>query len=256
VLLRAFPVTLARLRQALGQRVPLRVRERLISRAAPPQARRFVMKRRAILLDLDGTLIDSRPGILASCEAALHALGHALDSSFDITPLIGPPLPKVIAGLLAQFGDHRVEAGIAAYRAHYGEIGLHMATVYPGIPAALRVLSGHARCLVVTSKRKDFALRIIASLEFADTISGVHGTEPDGSLDDKARLIAAAMQRENLDPHDTVMVGDRSHDMIGARANGMPAVGVLWGYGSREELLAAGAERLVAAPADLAPTMV
>ena len=214
------------------------------------------MKRRAILLDLDGTLIDSRSGILASCEAALHALGHALDPSFDITPLIGPPLPKVIAGLLAQFGDDRVEAGMAAYRAHYSEIGLHMATVYRGIPAALRTLSGHARCLVVTSKRTDFAARIVASLEFADAISGVHGTEPDGSVDDKARLIAAVVQRENLDPRDTVMVGDRSHDMIGARANGMPAIGVLWGYGSRGELLAAGAERLVAVPADLVPTMV
>jgi phosphoglycolate phosphatase len=214
------------------------------------------MKRRAILLDLDGTLIDSRPGILASCEAALNALDHALDPTFDITPLIGPPLPKVIAGLLAQFGDDRVEAGIAAYRAHYGAVGLHMATVYPGIPAALRILSDRARCLVVTSKRKDFASRIVAALEFADTISGAYGTEPDGSLDDKAQLIATVLERESLDPRDALMVGDRSHDMIGARANGMPAVGVLWGYGSREELLAAGAERLVAAPADLAPTMV
>jgi len=128
------------------------------------------MSGRAILLDLDGTLIDSRPGILASCEAALRALGHTPDPAFDITPLIGPPLPQVIARLLERHGDDRVDAGITAYRAHYGEIGLHMATVYPGIPAALRALSAGARCLVVTSKRTVFAARIVASLDFAGTI--------------------------------------------------------------------------------------
>jgi phosphoglycolate phosphatase len=206
---------------------------------------------RAILLDLDGTLIDSRPGIAASCVAALRALGHAPDPAFDVTPLIGPPLPQVIARLLARYGDDRVEAGMTAYRAHYGEIGLHMATVYPGIADALRLLSERARCFVVTSKRKDFATRIVASLEFAATIRGVYGTELDGSLDDKARLIAAVLREECLDPSGTTMVGDRSHDMIGARANGLRAIGVLWGYGSRDELEAAGADRLLAVPDEL-----
>lgn len=206
---------------------------------------------RAILLDLDGTLIDSRTGIAASCAAALQALGYTPDPAFDITPLIGPPLPQVITHLLARYGDDRVEAGMTAYRAHYGEIGLHMATVYPGVPEALRILSGRARCLVVTSKRKDFATRIVASLDFANTISGVHGTEPDGSMDDKARLIAAVLRIETLDPSETIMVGDRSHDMIGARANGLRAIGVLWGYGSRDELLAAGAHSIMATPDDL-----
>ena len=210
------------------------------------------MSGRAILLDLDGTLIDSRPGILASCEAALRALGHTPDPAFDITPLIGPPLPQVIARLLERHGDDRVDAGITAYRAHYGEIGLHMATVYPGIPAALRALSAGARCLVVTSKRTVFAARIVASLDFAGTIGGVYGTEPDGSLDDKARLIAEVLRVERQDPGDAVMVGDRSHDMIGARANGVRAIGVLWGYGSRDELSAAGANALLAEPHEIA----
>jgi phosphoglycolate phosphatase len=207
---------------------------------------------RAVLLDLDGTLIDSRPGIAASCEAALRALGHSLDPAFDVTPLIGPPLPQVIGRLLACRCDDRIEAGVAAYRAHYGEIGLHMATVYPGIAAAVRRLSAHAACFVVTSKRTVFAARIVAALEFATVIRGVHGTEADGSLDDKARLIATVIHREGLDPNHTVMVGDRSHDVIGAHANGLMAVGVLWGYGSREELETAGADALADAPGDLA----
>jgi phosphoglycolate phosphatase len=210
------------------------------------------MSRRAVLLDLDGTLIDSRAGIQASCEAALRALGHTPDPAFDITPLIGPPLPQVIARLLARHGDDRVDAGMSAYRAHYGATGLHMATVYPGIPAALRALSADARCLVVTSKRTVFATRIVAALDFAATIGGVYGTEPDGGLDDKARLIAEVLRVEALDPGNAVMVGDRSHDVIGARANGLRAIGVLWGYGSRDELAAAGAHALLAAPHEIA----
>ena len=206
---------------------------------------------RAILLDLDGTLIDSRPGIAASCEAALRALGHAPDPSFDVTPLIGPPLPQVISRLLERYGDDRVDAGIAAYRAHYGEVGLHQAAVYPGIVDALRLLSARATCFVVTSKRSLYAVRIIGGLGLADRFRGVYGTEPDGSLDDKADLIGAVLRTEGLAARDTVMVGDRSHDMVGARANFVRPVGVLWGYGSRTELEAAGADALLAAPADL-----
>ena len=207
---------------------------------------------RAVLLDLDGTLINSRPGIAASCEAALRALGHTPDPSFDVTPLIGPPLPQVISRVLERHGDNRVEAGVAAYRAHYGEIGLHQATIYPGIPDALRLLSPRARCFVVTSKRSVFARRVVNSLGLADRFRGVYGTEPDGSLDDKRDLIAAVLRAEALAAGDTVMVGDRSHDIIGARANGMRGIGVLWGYGSRAELEAAGADALLQKPEDLA----
>ena len=207
---------------------------------------------RAILLDLDGTLINSRPGIAASCEAALRALGHTPDPSFDITPLIGPPLPQVMSRVLERYGDDRVEAGVEAYRAHYGEIGLHQATIYPGIPDALRLLSAHAHCFVVTSKRSVFARRIVNSLGLAAWFHGVYGTEPDGSLDDKRDLIAAVSRTEALAAGDTVMVGDRSHDMIGAHANGLRGIGVLWGYGGREELVAAGADALLQKPEDLA----
>jgi phosphoglycolate phosphatase len=206
---------------------------------------------RAILLDLDGTLVDSRPGIAASCEAALRALGHTPDPSFDVTPLIGPPMPQVIGRLLERYGDDRVEAGIAAYRAHYGEIGLHLATIYPGIADALPHLSARAHCCVVTSKRSIYARRIVESLGLAVWFRGVYGTEPDGSLDDKADLIAAVLGAEALDPRETVMIGDRLHDVLGAHANGLRAIGVLWGYGSRAELEAAGADAFAETPDDL-----
>ena len=157
----------------------------------------------------------------------------------------------MIGRLLERYGDDRVDAGIEAYRTHYGDVGLHLSAVYPGIIAALRVLAAGAHCFVVTSKRTVFALRIVTSLGLANWFRGVYGTEPDGSLDDKADLIAAVLRAEALDPRVTVMVGDRSHDVLGAHANAMHAIGVLWGYGSRVELEAAGADALLDTPADL-----
>jgi phosphoglycolate phosphatase len=192
------------------------------------------MTTRAILLDLDGTLIDSRPGIAASCEAMLRALGHAPDPSFDITPMIGPPLHSVIGRVLALYNDDRVEAGVAAYREHYGAIGLHQAEVYPGITDTLPLLAARARCFVVTSKRTVFATRIVEAIGFSPMFGGVYGTEPDGSLDGN-----------------TIMVGDRMHDIIGAQANNLRAIGVLWGYGSRTELEQAGAAALARYPSEL-----
>jgi phosphoglycolate phosphatase len=206
---------------------------------------------RAILLDLDGTLVDSRAGIAASCEAALIALGHAPDPAFDITPLIGPPLPQVIRRLLERYGDDRVEAGIAAYREHYAEVGLHQTVVYPGMAKTLQRLAAAAHCFVATSKRSIYAARIVESLGLASVLRGVYGTAADGSLDDKADLIAAVLRSEALDARSTIMIGDRSHDVLGAHANGMRAIGVLWGYGSRSELEAAGADALASSPDDL-----
>ena len=208
--------------------------------------------RRTILLDLDGTLIDSLPGIRASCLATLDALGHTPNPATDYTALVGPPLPEVMRRLLSTHGDDRVEAAVTIYRTHYAEDGMFRATIYPGIEDALdRLAAAGATMLVATSKRTLFARPILQRLGLAARLRGIYGTEPDGSLDDKAHLIAALLRTEQLDAAGTVMVGDRSHDMHAARANGLRPVGVLWGYGSRDELTAAGAERLLQAPADL-----
>ena len=120
-----------------------------------------------------------------------------------------------------------------------------MATVYPGIQDAVRVLSERGRCYVVTSKRKDFAARIVAALAFADAISGVYGTEPDGSVDDKAHLIAAVLRREALDPQRTVMVGDLDGTVH------TPRQAPVHRRRDRDELLAAGADALAITPAEL-----
>lgn len=205
----------------------------------------------AILLDLDGTLVDSEPGILASCRAALGALGHSADD-LDVAGLIGPPLEEVIGQVLGRFGDDRVAEGVRAYREHYSAVGLLETTVYPGIASALDDLAAMGtRLYVATSKRTVFAQRILEHLGLAAKFAAVHGSEPDGTLDRKADLIAHLLDRRGLVADRCLMVGDRRQDVLGARANGVSAVGVLWGYGGREELEAAGAAHFAVRPADL-----
>ena len=206
-----------------------------------------------LLLDLDGTLIDSMPGIRASCLAALEALGHAPDPATDFRGLVGPPLPEVMRRLLRPHGDDRVDLAVTAYRAHYGESGMYLATVYPGVAETLERLHRHGkRMFVATSKRTQFAAPIVHRLGLAKWLHGIYGTESDGSLDHKADLIAALLRAERLAADGVVMIGDRSHDIAGARTNGVRAIGALWGYGSRAELEAAGADALLGQPSELA----
>ena len=206
-----------------------------------------------ILLDLDGALVDSLPGIAASGRAALAALGHPPDPGLDIAAMIGPPIEEMMQLMLARYGDDRVAEGVAAYRADYGARGLLASAPYPGIPEALDALrAAGARLMLATSKRRVFAERILDHTGLAPRFAAVHGSEPGGALDHKPELIAHILARHDLDPAACVMVGDRRHDIAGARANGMRGLGVLWGYGAREELEAAGADALVAAPHDLA----
>ncbi|CAN7565248.1 HAD hydrolase-like protein [Phenylobacterium sp. LjRoot164] len=206
-----------------------------------------------VLLDLDGALVDSLPGIAASCRAALAALGHDPDRAPDVAGLIGPPIEDIMHVLLAPFGDDRIDEAVSAYRDDYGARGLLASDPYPGIPEALDALrAAGAQLILATSKRRTFAERILDHTGLAPRFAAIHGSEPGGALDHKPELIAHILARHGLDPAACVMVGDRRYDISGAHANGVRALGVLWGYGSREELEAAGADALVADPQDLA----
>jgi len=210
-----------------------------------------------VLLDLDGTLIDSYPGILASCLAALRALGHEPDETLDIRRIIGPPLEDMMQILLRSYGDDRVDEAVAAYRRHYGESGLHGSLPYPGIGKSLDEMKRTGwRIYLATSKRAIFASRILDHLKFAAYFDGIHGSVPSGDLDHKPELLAHILSEYGLSPSRCLMVGDRRYDISGAHAVGMRALGVLWGYGTRDELETAGADRLVDSPADLAPAVL
>ncbi|MGJ4993032.1 HAD hydrolase-like protein [Bradyrhizobium sp. HKCCYLS3077] len=206
----------------------------------------------SVLLDLDGTLIDSRPGIAASTLAALRSLGHAPDDTLDITTFIGPPLQDMLRALLQAHGDHRVDDAVVAYRQHYGDIGLFDCALYPNIREALQEMHGAGlRLHLATSKRELFARRILEHLGLDSLFAAIHGSVPSGALDHKPELLAHILSMRNIAACDSVMVGDRRHDIAGAHAVKMRSLGVLWGYGSRDELEAAGADRLVESPADL-----
>jgi phosphoglycolate phosphatase len=210
----------------------------------------------AALLDLDGTLADSRPGIVASFRFMLGELGHDPQVAGDLSWAVGPPIAVSIGKMLEPYGDDRVDLAVSTYRARYSAIGLYDCSVFDGIPEMLAALqaSGRVMCLA-TSKRRDFAERVIDHLGFRSFIPTVYGALPGGGLDDKKDMLAELLRVEGYDPAETVMVGDRLHDIHAAKTNGLRSIGVLWGYGGRAELEAAGADALAAAPADV-PALV
>ncbi|GMO42809.1 HAD hydrolase-like protein [Bradyrhizobium sp. TM233] len=205
---------------------------------------------RSVLFDLDGTLVDSRPGIVASCSAALRALGHDPGNAPDIA--IGPPLEDILRSLLQAYGDNRIDEAAVAYRRHYGEIGLLGSEPYPGISDALAEMRrAGLRIYLATSKREVFARRILENLDLATHFDGIYGSVPDGERDHKPELLAHILSDQDISPSRSLMVGDRRHDIMGAHAVKMRSLGVLWGYGSRQEIETAGADQLVERPADL-----
>jgi phosphoglycolate phosphatase len=207
----------------------------------------------SVLLDLDGTLIDSQPGILASCVVALRTLGHELDEIHDIKRVIGPPLEDVMQFLLQPYRDDRIGEAVLAFRQHYGEIGLLGSEPYPGIGDSLKAMQqAGLRIYLATSKRAVFARRILEHLGLTTYFDGIHGSVPGGELDHKPELLAHVLSEHGISPSRSLMVGDRRYDISGAHAVGMRGLGVLWGYGSRDELETAGADQLVESTADLA----
>jgi phosphoglycolate phosphatase len=210
-----------------------------------------VWKRNTLLLDLDGTLVDPALGVIGSYRYALHEMGLPIAADSDLDWVIGPPLRAVLAKLVAGRGD--LEAAVQFYRSRYAASGLYEAERYPGIHEVLLKRANDGTNLILcTSKPATFARRVVDHFGFAPLLSAVYGPELDGRLDDKGDLIEHLLAVEDLDPDQVCMVGDREHDVRAAARHGIPTVGVLWGYGSPEELSGAGAEVLIESPDELA----
>jgi phosphoglycolate phosphatase len=202
---------------------------------------------RTLFFDLDGTLIDSAVGITRCVAYALERMGHPGLPNQELRGWIGPAL-RVSFGKL--FDDaHDIERAVSFYRERFEIEGWREHTLYEGIGEAVAHLhaAGH-RLAVVTAKNEAHARRIVDALPFGDRFEEVIGATPDGSRSHKPELIAEALARLSLDPRDCVMIGDRDLDLLGARHHGMPAVGVLWGFGDADELSAAGPWALVGHP--------
>jgi phosphoglycolate phosphatase len=198
-----------------------------------------------IYFDLDGTLTDPKPGITRSIQYALRKLDREVPSEDELTWCIGPPLRASFVTLLGD--DGLADRGLALYRERFADIGLYENAVYPDIAHVLTALAQPGRRLfVATSKPAVYAKRIVEHFGLARHFATVFGSELDGTRVHKDELLAYAIEIAGTDPAQSIMIGDRSHDIVGARQNGMDAIGVTYGYGSPEELIAAGASHICA----------
>ncbi len=200
-----------------------------------------------LFFDLDGTLTDSRPGIMASMRHALAAIGRECPSDEALLRFIGPPTHDAFRELLGSTDAELNTRTIGIYRERYARLGLFENSVYPGVSTGLAELRAAGFTLfVVTSKPEVFAKRIIDHFELAPYFKRVYGSELSGERSHKGELIAHVLASEGLQGADAWMFGDRMHDIRGAKQNSVHAAGVLWGYGSKEELSDAGAHALFA----------
>jgi phosphoglycolate phosphatase len=202
---------------------------------------------RHLFFDLDGTLTEPALGITACIEHALRALGVPPPAPAELRRFIGPPLRDAFAELLRTSDAALIEDAVRLYRERFSSVGLFENEPYPGIGRVLTELDGDGFGLVVvTSKPEVYARRILRHFELARFFANVYGAELSGERSTKAELVAHALQRESLGPERVCMIGDRRHDIEGARACGVRAIGVAWGHGSVDELRAAGADVVVA----------
>lgn len=210
----------------------------------------------AVLFDLDGTLTDSAPGIIGSTRETLRRLNaedgveRPIPAASELGWIVGPPLRDSFARL---GGAANVDRMLELYRERYEEIGMFENKVYPGVVAALEALTARGeRLLVATSKRQIDAKIIVEHFGLGPYFDGVYGAQPDGRGALKSEVIAAAIAGGDLGrTKRIVMIGDRQHDALGARAVGIPAIGALWGYGGRAELAEAGADPIIASPHEI-----
>jgi phosphoglycolate phosphatase len=206
-----------------------------------------------LFFDLDGTISDPREGIIRCLQYALERLGYAAPPNEKLLRYIGPPLYESFAALLHSTEAELVKRAVESYRERFVAKGMFENSLYPGIPDVLEKLrERHYQLHVVTSKLTVFARQIISHFGLDGFFYDVHGSELDGTRADKTELIAHVLAQEQIHPTEAVMIGDREHDIKGALANGVRPIGVLWGYGSRDELAEAGASVLFDTPESLA----
>lgn len=198
-----------------------------------------------ILFDLDGTLTDSAPGILNSVRYACRKLGLEMPRETTLRKFLGPPLIDSFRQLVG-LSDAEADRAVSAFREYFPTKGIFENEVYPGVPALLADLKAAGKTvLITTSKPEEFAKRIMEHFNLAQYCDFICGATLDETRTDKAEVIAYALETAGItDKSRVVMVGDREHDVLGAKKNGLPCVGAVYGYGSAEELTAAGAAAL------------
>ena len=210
------------------------------------------MKYHTVLFDLDGTITDSGPGIMNCVRYALQKAGMPEADEAELRAFIGPPLHEQFRDFCG-ITDDQAEEMVRLYRERYSGTGIFENRVYDGgIPMLEQLKGAGIRILLATSKPEKFAKIIADHFGFAEYFDFIGGANMDGTRTDKQEVIEYVLESCGVsDRTDLIMVGDRRYDVEGAKKAGLASMGVLYGYGSREEIEAAGPDLIAEMPADV-----
>ena len=205
-----------------------------------------------VLFDLDGTLTDPGEGITKSVEYALKKFDIITQDRCELYKFIGPPLKDSFMKYYG-FSEEKAEQAIDYYREYFRDIGIFENEVYEGVEDMMRTLHNNGKRLVLaTSKPEEFAIRILEHFGLKKYFAVAAGASMDSSRSKKGDVIAYAISLcEDFNKDTAVMIGDREHDIIGAKENGLKSIGVLYGYGDENELKTAGADYIVSTTEDI-----
>jgi len=210
------------------------------------------MKYKYYLFDLDGTLTDPGIGITNSVMHALEKFNIHVSDRKELYPFIGPPLVDSFEKYFG-FDEKQALQAVEYYREYFREDGIFENVVYEGIPEMLGELKNRGAIVALaTSKPYEFSVRILDHFDLHQYFDFVGAATMDGRISRKADVISHLIDKLGENEKSSIlMIGDRDQDIDGAKANGLQSAGVLWGYGSREELMGAGADYIVSAPSDI-----
>ena len=205
-----------------------------------------------ILFDLDGTLTDPGEGIIKCYQYSLDRLNARCPPSEELAAFIGPPIRATFAQVLDTSDDSLIEQAVTLYRERFSTVGLFENMIYEGVPEMLKELqtSGY-KLFIATSKPGVYAERILTHFSLDGYFIKAHGNELNGRLDDKAELVSELIAEHIMTQDETLMVGDRWHDISAAKRNHIASLGVTYGYGSEEELTKACADHICHSPAEI-----
>lgn len=209
---------------------------------------------KAILFDLDGTLTESGEGITKSVQYALEKLGKPVPPLEELRVFVGPPLMEQFMKY-ADLDEEGARLAVKYYRERYSTVGIFENRPYPGVEEMLAELRAKGYSLAVASSKPErFVLQILEHFQLSDYFDEIVGSEMDGRRTSKTEVIEEALDRLNLSEHreQVVMVGDKEHDVLGARACKIPCIAVSYGYGTEEELLEAKPLKIVDSAAQIA----
>lgn len=199
-----------------------------------------------ILFDLDGTIIDPAQGITGAARHALEAMGYEVSSAQELERFIGPPLDETFS---AEYGmdDAQIADAVLHFRDYFSRQGIYEHTLYEGFDTLIQTLAGSGYTLyLATSKPTPFARTILEGYGLAGYFADIQGSSLEGPGTPKGEIIRQVLENNRIHPDSAIMVGDRKHDVLGAKQNSLPCIGVLFGYAQENELQQAECDFLAA----------